>query len=108
MRLKSVAAALLLVAGASPSFAACYQGLGCTDTTIFPKSVLRTYSCQALWELRNVMYAENGYCFQTKRAINFFGNGGCYITNAAKVPLTSIEQSNIAAIKSVETQRGCN
>lgn len=109
MRLKSIAMALLLMAGSAPAFAGCYEGIGCTDTNLFPKSTLRTYSCQALWELRNSMYWENGYCFQTARAIKFFNNNkGCSISNASKVPLNATEQSNIASIKAVETAKGCN
>ena len=32
-------------------------------------------SCDALWFARNTIYARNGYCFQTDRAISAFGRG---------------------------------
>jgi hypothetical protein len=32
-------------------------------------------SCYDLWHERNAIYARNGYCFQTQRAIEEFGRG---------------------------------
>jgi hypothetical protein len=32
-------------------------------------------SCDDLWYARNQIYARNGYCFQTDRAISVFGRG---------------------------------
>jgi hypothetical protein len=32
-------------------------------------------SCGELWYARNAIYARNGYCFQTERAISTFGRG---------------------------------
>ncbi|SDR31093.1 YARHG domain-containing protein [Rhizobiales bacterium GAS113] len=31
--------------------------------------------CDSLWKQRNAIYARNGYCFQTDRAISTFGSG---------------------------------
>jgi hypothetical protein len=31
--------------------------------------------CDELWYARNQIYARNGYCFQTDRAISVFGRG---------------------------------
>ena len=31
--------------------------------------------CDDLWYARNAIYARNGYCFQTERAISVFGRG---------------------------------
>ncbi len=31
--------------------------------------------CDGLWYARNQIYARNGYCFQTERAISVFGRG---------------------------------
>jgi hypothetical protein len=31
--------------------------------------------CDGLWYARNEIYARNGYCFQTERAISTFGRG---------------------------------
>src|ERR1700682_5603994 len=32
-------------------------------------------SCDQLWHARNVIYARNGYCFRTPRALATFGRG---------------------------------
>jgi hypothetical protein len=64
-------------------------------------------SCEALWVERNSYYKRNGYCFRTARAINYFGNGGCYITNQAAVPLSPGERRRIAQIRAAERALGC-
>ena len=63
--------------------------------------------CQALWVERNSYYKRAGYCFRTQRAINYFGNGGCYITNQAAVPLSRGERNRIAQIVALERRWGC-
>lgn len=57
--------------------------------------------------MRNTIYKENGYCFQTERAIAAFGNEGCSITNQAQVRLNAFERHNVALIKKVERRKGC-
>ena len=42
-----------------------------------------------LWEVRNWIYKENGYCFHTPKAIKAFGNAGCKYDDAADVPLNA-------------------
>ena len=63
--------------------------------------------CQILWEMRNTIYKENGYCFHTQRAIEAFGNAGCLHDDAAKVPLNKAEKHNVSAIKQAEHAKGC-
>lgn len=104
---KIAIAAVLALLSAGPSLAACYEDIGCTDSDAFSKSDLRDFSCDALWEVRNTIYQENGYCFQTKKAINFFGNDGCYISDQGKVKMSKIERDNVARIVAVEKQFGC-
>jgi hypothetical protein len=108
MHLKSIALAVLLLAAAGPALANCYENIGCTDTDHFSKSELRGLSCQNLWVVRNTIYQENGYCFKTQRAINYFGNDQCTTTNMSAVPLSQIETFNIGQIVAVERQMGCN
>jgi hypothetical protein len=64
-------------------------------------------SCHALWVERNSYYKEAGYCFQTARAIRFFGNAGCYITNQNAVPLSPGVRRRIAQIVALERRLGC-
>jgi hypothetical protein len=65
-------------------------------------------NCQALWVERNSYYKRAGYCFRTQRAIAWFGNGGCYITNQGSVPLSRSERNRIAQIVALERRLGCS
>ena len=106
--MKKLAIALTLaLLSAGPSLANCYEEIGCTDSDKFRKSDLRQFSCQILWDVRNSIYKENGYCFKTQRAINYFGNGGCWVDNQNQVKLNAIETYNIGQIAAVEAQKGC-
>ena len=107
MTVKSIALALLLLASTGPALANCYDDLGCTDSDHFSKSDLRGLSCENLWVVRNTIYQENGYCFKTQRAIDYFGNEQCTTTNMSAVRLSQIEQFNIGQIVAVERQMGC-
>jgi hypothetical protein len=64
-------------------------------------------SCQILWEVRNTIYKENGYCFHTQKAIDAFGNAGCKYDDSGAVPLNAAERHNVSAIKKVEAKKGC-
>jgi hypothetical protein len=105
---KLLIAALLCLAGASPSLAACYEDIGCTDTDLFSRSDLRRLSCDALWEVRNEIYFANGYCFKTERGLDFFGDEDCEHEEMGDVPLSRMEIRNIARISEVEKQKQCN
>ena len=101
----AVVAALL--ASPSPARANCYELIGCTNKDYFKTSQLKQLSCQILWEVRNTIYKENGYCFHTQKAIDAFGNAGCKFDNAGDVPLNAAERHNVSAIKKVEAKKGC-
>jgi YARHG domain len=60
-----------------------------------------------LWEVRNTIYKERGYCFQTQKGIQAFGNAGCKYDDAGKVPLNVAERYNVNAIKKAEVKKGC-
>jgi YARHG domain-containing protein len=64
-------------------------------------------SCDQLWIARNAIYKAHGYCFKTQRAINYFGNGGCYINDDGAVPLTAAERAEIAQYQAQERAMGC-
>ena len=106
--LRGVLVTLAMLAGMTSAFANCYEGIGCDDSDTFRRADLRQLSCQSLWEVRNWIYKQNGYCFSTQRAKNAFGNDGCWITNQSQVKLNAIERENVAAITAVEKSRGCN
>ena len=107
------AAAIVLAAAASlsapaPAQAGCYADFGCTDRDRFDwRDLADLASCQSLWEMRNTIYFENGYCFSTTRGRNFFGNAGCRHRDAGRVPLNRSERANIEAIKRAERADRC-
>ncbi|MDP1732551.1 MAG: YARHG domain-containing protein [Devosia sp.] len=107
MRKLAIALGIALLTSGS-AMAACYEEIGCTDEDRFRKSDLRYFSCQILWDIRNTIYKENGYCFQTERAIDYFGNEGCWITKQGRVRMSTIERQNVDTIVAVERQKGCN
>lgn len=100
-------AAILSLLTAGPAMAWCYEDLGCDDEDRFSRSDLRRLSCQALYEVRNGIYFQNGLCFQTDRALDIFGDDGCYIDDPADVRLNRVERFNVGAIAAVERQKGC-
>ncbi len=97
----------LALFGAQPGFAACFELIGCTDSHYFSTTQLKKLSCDSLWTVRNTIFDENGYCFQTAKGKAVFSNAGCMYTNSGSVPLNKYERSNIAKVKSVEAQKGC-
>ena len=101
-------AGIALTAAPSPAQANCYELIGCTDRDYYKRHHLEQLGCQPLWDVRNTIYKENGYCFHTAKAIKYFGNAGCKYDNAGDVPLNKFERYNVAAIKKVEKSKGCN
>ena len=63
--------------------------------------------CEDLWVERNQIYKDNGYCFKTRRAINYFGNAGCQYDHEADVPLSDRQRKALTDIKRAERLRGC-
>ncbi len=103
----AAAAGVTLLAAPTPARANCYELIGCTNQDYFKASQLKQLSCQILWEVRNTIYKENGYCFHSKKAIKAFGNAGCQIDDMGKVPLNAAERHNVIAIKKAEAKKGC-
>ena len=64
-------------------------------------------SCNALWQARNQIYKDAGYCFKTARAIRAFGNRGCRYNNEAAVPLSAQDHRDIAMFQQVEREKRC-
>ena len=62
-------------------------------------------SCYDLWYERNLVFAENGYCFQTDLAQRTFAEFECWTRNPA---LSTYEQRRIDEIRDEERRRGCN
>jgi hypothetical protein len=108
MRATGAALALLSLFAAAPAATAgCYEVIGCTHDHYIPEDLLWQLGCEPLYDVRNMTYKENGYCFSTQKAIARFGNEGCYIADAAAVPLNAYERANVALIRKVEKAKGC-
>ena len=108
MTLKSMLVAVALVASTGSAMANCYENIGCDDSEYFAARDLRQLSCQSLWEVRNMVYQQNGYCFSTERAKRAFGNQGCSITKQSAVRLNAFERENVARIAAAEKTEGCS
>jgi len=60
-------------------------------------------SCSELWYARNKIYARNGYCFKTPRAISVFGEG-CFPPYGR---LNGWEKDRVDEIQMWEARKGC-
>jgi hypothetical protein len=102
------AVAGLVAAGTLPAAADCYDVFGCSNRDLFAyRDLVSGPNCEFLWQMRNRIYQENGYCFKTARAIATFGNDGCRYGSEAAVPMNRIERANVAAIGRAEAALGC-
>ncbi len=70
-------------------------------------SVASAQSCADLWVERNTYYKQAGYCFKTRRAIEYFGNAGCGYYNERDVPLSAAVRARINQIVRTERAYGC-
>jgi hypothetical protein len=60
-------------------------------------------SCDELWHERNAVYARNGYCFKTQKAISTFGKS-CFPPYGG---LQGPEKNHVTEIRIWEQQKGC-
>ena len=70
-------------------------------------STASAQDCGALWVERNTYYKHAGYCFRSRQAIEYFGNGGCYIHNEARVRFLPHIRRRIDDIMRLERVLGC-
>jgi YARHG domain len=61
-------------------------------------------SCYDLWYQRNLIYAQNGYCFSSSLARRTFSEFSCWTNNPQ---FTLDEQRHINQIKAEERRLGC-
>jgi len=66
-------------------------------------SVYKYMSCYELWYARNKIFADNGYCFETRSAIREFGRR-CYPPYGR---LSPYEKDEVDEIKYWERRKGC-
>jgi len=92
--------ALTLIAAVSVFFDGAVSSAAAQDE-------LSTMSCGDLWYRRNAIFARNGYCFKTDRAIRVFGNSGCRFDVESDVPMSRAEREEVEVIRAIERRRGC-
>ena len=61
-------------------------------------------SCMDLWYERNLIFAQNGYCFSTSLGQRQFAEFECWTKSPT---LTPREQKRVDAIRAEERRRGC-
>ena len=71
-------------------------------------SAANAYSCNQLWNARNTIFKDAGYCFHTQRGIRAFGNAGCQYDSQSDVPLSDRDRDRVNAIQRSETLQGCS
>lgn len=64
----------------------------------------RSMSCSELWYERNAIYADNGYCFEGKRALREFGEA-CFPPYGK---LSRSEQREVDEIRGWERRKHCS
>jgi hypothetical protein len=112
--LSTIGAALAATAFAGPVLADCYDLLGCSDSAEFSAhysylvSAANGPTCDFLYQMRNRIYAQHGYCFKTARGISEIGNQGCTTSDMNKVALNKFERDNAATILKAENARHCS
>jgi hypothetical protein len=96
------------LSGASTASAECYDVFGCTNTSTFRLSdLLSGPNCDFLYTMRNQIYADHGYCFQTAHAVATFGNANCVTGDVNALPLNGYERANAAVILRAEHAKAC-
>jgi YARHG domain len=80
------------------------------NATLVPAAAqgYRSLSCGELWERRNAIFARNGYCFKTERAIRVFGNSNCRFEVEGDVPMSRGERRDVDEIRAAEREKGCS
>jgi hypothetical protein len=68
-------------------------------------SVAMASSCFDLWYERNQIYDDNGYCFKSDLALEYFDNGDCWTRHPH---FTKAEQRRIDEIIAEEKRRHCD
>jgi YARHG domain len=65
------------------------------------------WNCRELWENRNQIYKDAGYCFKTQRAIRRFGNSGCQYDDINDVALSPNQRREVRDITRYERTKNC-
>jgi hypothetical protein len=85
----------------------CYENVGCPHKDRIPQEKAKELSCENLWLVRNTIFHQRGYCFQTARGRAEFDNGRCSTNAIADLQLNSVERANVATLRKIEASKSC-
>lgn len=85
----------------------CYENMGCPHKDSILEEQIDQFSCENLWLLRNTIFHQRGYCFQTARGRANFNNSHCLSNSISELKLSEIEKENVATVRKMEQRKGC-
>jgi hypothetical protein len=85
----------------------CYENIGCPHKDPILEEEIEKFSCENLWLVRNTIFHQRGYCFQTARGRANFDNSHCLSNSISELKLSEIEKDNVATIREMEQRKGC-
>jgi hypothetical protein len=85
----------------------CYEIVGCPHKEIISEAQIQDFSCQNLWLVRNTIFHQRGYCFQTSRGRVEFDNSHCSSSAISDLRLSFVEKENIATLREMERRKNC-
>ena len=86
----------------------CYEGVGCPHQDRITEEQARDLPCDNLWLVRNTIFHQRGFCFQTARGRKEFDNRRCSANSVAELKLSDVEKANVATLEKVERSKNCN
>lgn len=105
----SLGAADIAVAGilASIEQPQCYELVGCPHRDRISTKAASSLSCENLRLVRNTIFHQRGYCFETKAQMEIFDNSQCRTHSLAELHLSKIERANVATLLRAERLKQC-
>ena len=85
----------------------CYENIGCPHKDCILEEQIEKFSCENLWLVRNTIFHQRGYCFQTARGRANFDNSHCLSNSISELKLSEIEKENVATIRKIEQRKSC-
>jgi hypothetical protein len=86
----------------------CYEGVGCPHKDRITDAQARGLSCDNLWLVRNTIFHQRGYCFQSGRGQKEFSNSRCAVRTVTDLKLSDVEKGNVATLERIERGKGCS
>jgi hypothetical protein len=86
----------------------CYENVGCPHKDHISEEQARELSCENLWLVRNTIFHQRGYCFQSARGRAEFDNSRCSSNSIPELRLNFIERANVATLRKLERSKGCH